>query len=94
MFFYLFTASSGCASGAFPLDDASSILIGHNLTYTIRNKETLITLAREYGVGYAEIADANSHVDPWVPAQGSKILLPTSWLLPEILEKGILIKLA
>jgi L,D-transpeptidase ErfK/SrfK len=64
------------------------------MSYTIRDKETLILLARAYDVGYREIADANKHTDPWVPFKGTRIIIPTSWLLPEILDKGILINLA
>jgi L,D-transpeptidase ErfK/SrfK len=67
------------ASGAFPLYDDSTILIGSNTTYTIKNKETLIELARKYDVGYNEIVDANSHTDPWIPENNTGILIPTSW---------------
>ncbi len=91
----LLSAASGIhASGAFPLDNPSAILIGNNMTYTIETDETLIFLARAYDVGYNEIVDANNHVDPWVPRKGTGILIPTSWLLPEILDKGIIINLA
>jgi L,D-transpeptidase ErfK/SrfK len=82
------------ASGAFPLYDDSTILIGSNTTYTIKNKETLIELARKYDVGYNEIVDANSHSDPWIPENNTGILIPTSWLLPEVLDDGIIINLA
>jgi len=51
-------------------------------------------MAREYDVGYNEIAEANKGIDPWVPGKNAKVILPTSWLLPEILEKGIIINLA
>ena len=64
------------------------------MDYTIRRKETLIVLARVFDVGYNEIADANRHVDPWVPGKGSRISIPNSWLLPEIIDNGILINLA
>jgi L,D-transpeptidase ErfK/SrfK len=82
------------ASGAFPLDDFSDMLIGHNKVYTIRNKETLIELARDYGVGYNEITDANRHTDPWVPDKGTRVIIPTTWMLPDILDDGIIINLA
>jgi L,D-transpeptidase ErfK/SrfK len=79
----LFTVSNSNASGVFPLEDPGQIIIGANRTYTIKGKETLIEIAREYGVGYNEIVAANRDVDPWVPDKGTKIILPTSWLLPE-----------
>jgi len=64
------------------------------MTYTIRDKETLILLARAYDLGYNEITDANREVDPWVPARGTSIFIPNSWLLPEIIDHGIIINLA
>jgi L,D-transpeptidase ErfK/SrfK len=70
------------ASGAFPLYDDSTILIGSNTT------------ARKYDVGYNEIVDANSHTDPWIPENNTGILIPTSWLLPKVLDDGIIINLA
>jgi len=82
------------ASGVFPFDGASELLTGGDMTYTIGNKETLIILARAYDVGYNEITDANRNIDPWVPAKGTRVLIPNSWLLPGILDKGIIINLA
>ena len=79
----LFTVSNSDASGAFPLDDPGQIIIGANRAHTIKGKESLVELAMEYDVGYNEIVAANRDVDPWVPDKGTKIILPTSWLLPE-----------
>jgi L,D-transpeptidase ErfK/SrfK len=81
------------ASGVFPLED-NPLLIGHTMTHTIRDKETLILIARAHDVGYREITDANRHIDPWVPVKGTRVLIPTSWLIPEVLDKGIVINLA
>jgi len=82
------------ASGAFPINDPSMTIIGFNDTYTIKDKETLLELARDYDVGYNEINAANGGVDPWLPKKGTKIVIPTRWLLPDILDNGIVINLA
>jgi L,D-transpeptidase ErfK/SrfK len=91
---FLIITSDIYASGVFPFDDASPLLNGGDMTYTIRKKETLLVLARVFDVGYNEIAEANRHVDPWVPDKGARIVIPNSWLLPEVLDKGILINIA
>lgn len=62
--------------------------------HTINSKKTLIELARKYDVGYNEIVDANSHTDPWIPEHNARIMIPISWLLPEIVDDGIIINLA
>lgn len=82
------------ASGAFPVDGLSTTIIGFNGTYTIKDKETLIELARDFGVGYNEISAANSGIDPWVPEKGTEIIIPTRWLLPDIVDNGIVINIA
>lgn len=76
------------ASGAFPLNGPARQIIGANTAYTIKGKETLIELAREYNVGYNEIIAANKDVDPWIPEKGTEIILPTSWILPDISNNG------
>ncbi|MEW6601419.1 MAG: L,D-transpeptidase family protein, partial [Nitrospirota bacterium] len=82
------------ASGVFPIDEPSELITGGEMTYTIRNDETLIMLARIYDVGYNEISDANRGMDPWVPAKGARVIIPNSWLLPDVLDRGIIINLA
>lgn len=82
------------ASGAFPIGNQYGSLVGVNHTYTIQDKETLIEIARQYGIGYNEIVSANRGIDPWVPDRGSKVIIPTAWLIPEILDRGIVINLA
>ena len=90
----LFAPSNASASGFFPLDTPPKLLIGANRTYRIQKRESLVKLAREFGVGYNEIVDANRNIDPWVPDNGTIITIPSSWLLPEVLDDGILINLA
>lgn len=92
--FLLLIMSNLYASGAFPVDNGNSTIIGVNTSYTIKDKESLIELARTYNIGYNEITLANSRIDPWVPKKGSRIVLPTSWILPDTLDDGIIINLA
>lgn len=91
---FLLAAPEIHASGAFPLNDPSTILIGAVNSHIIREKETLVELAREYNIGFNEITAANSDVDPWVPETGTKIVIPTIWMLPERMDNGVLINLA
>ena len=90
----LFISPGIYASGTFPISDPSMTIIGFKDTYTIQDSETLIELARDYNVGYNEIIAANNGIDPWVPKKGTEIVIPTRWLLPEILDNGILINVA
>ncbi len=71
-------------SGAYTLS-AEETVFGLMRSYTIRDdKETLIDLSFQYNLGYNEISDANPGVDPWYPGSGTRIIIPTSWILPDI----------
>jgi L,D-transpeptidase ErfK/SrfK len=60
----------------------------------IKNDKTLIEIARYIDTGYNEIVEANKGIDPWIPGKGTRVVLPTSWLLPELIDNGIIINLA
>jgi len=51
-------------------------------------------LARNFHVGYLELAEANPALNLLNRVNAKEIILPTSWILPEIMTEGILINLA
>jgi L,D-transpeptidase ErfK/SrfK len=57
-------------------------------------EDTLPDLALEHGLGYVEIVAANPDIDPWLPREGSFIVLPTMHVLPSAERRGIVINLA
>ena len=69
-------------------------LIGE-IRYTRSNfNETLLDVARDFDLGHDQILKANPTVNRWVPGEGTLILLPTRYLLPKALRKGIVLNLA
>ncbi|WP_353684287.1 L,D-transpeptidase family protein [Thermodesulfovibrio sp. 3907-1M] len=71
-------------------------IIGKLQTHIIKNKESLIEIARHYDLGYNEIVDANPLLDPFVPGDGNKAIIPTFWILPDRPDnfQGIIINLS
>lgn len=71
-------------------------IIGKLQIHTVKNKESLIEIARHYDLGYNEIVDANSQIDPFVPGDGNKVIIPTFWILPDRPNnfQGIIINLS
>ena len=51
-------------------------------------------LGRKYNVGYVEIVAANPGVDPLLPGEGTKVIIPQRHLLPDAPREGIVINLA
>lgn len=68
-------------------------IIGVTLPYTIKDGETLLDVAKDLRLGYSEVVNANPEVDPWIPPGGAEIILPTEYILPEVIGEGIVINL-
>jgi L,D-transpeptidase ErfK/SrfK len=67
--------------------------IGETWNYRISGKDTFIQIAQATDVGYVELVAANPGVDPWIPEKGSKIVIPTQHILPQIRKAGLVINL-
>jgi L,D-transpeptidase ErfK/SrfK len=82
------------ATGAFPYEPGKTGVVG-TLQATIANEEdTLSDIARRFNLGYDEVVNANPGVDPWLPKAGTRVVLPTQFLLPEAPHEGVVVNLA
>ena len=59
-----------------------------------RHEDTFVSLARTYNVGYEELRQANPEVDAWLPGEGTKITIPTLYVLPRAPQRGIVVNVA
>lgn len=67
---------------------------GQTRYYVIKEDDSLVEIARVFGVGYNEIVAANPHLDPFIPTTGADAVIPSSWILPDLaVRKGILINI-
>jgi L,D-transpeptidase ErfK/SrfK len=57
-------------------------VVGIPEIYTIQPEDTLLDVAREYGLGYLELRRLYPDLDPWLPSSGQKLTLPLQWVLP------------
>ena len=56
--------------------------------------ESLPDIARRFNLGFDEIRHANPDVDTWLPGVGTKVVLPTRFVLPNAPRVGVVINLA
>lgn len=56
-------------------------------------EDTLLDVAFRHGLGYVELVAANPDVDPWLPGEGTEVVLPMRHILPEAPREGIVINL-
>ena len=61
---------------------------------TAHREDTLSDIARRYDLGYEEIVAANPGMDPWLPGEGARVLLPTQFVLPDAPREGLVLNLA
>lgn len=79
------------ASSAFAVYEKN--YIGDIEEYTAVYEDTLVHLARKHDLGFVEMRAANPELDPWIPGEGAKVLLPKRHLLPDVPREGIVINL-
>lgn len=82
------------ASHEFSLDSARDDVVGTLQVVTAGKDDTLSDIARRFNLGYEEIVSANPGVDPWLPKVGTKIIVPTQFVLPDAPRQGVVINLA
>lgn len=59
----------------------------------IRPGDTLLDVAKEARVGFGQVVQLNPGVDVWIPEPGTRVALPTEFILPEAPRTGLVINL-
>lgn len=65
-----------------PREDEVPGVVGKNELYRVAAGRNLLEIAREGGLGFRELRDANPRVDEWEPKAGVELVLPTRRILP------------
>ncbi len=82
------------ASHTFSFDPMRDDVVGGLQVVTAKNEDTLSDIARRFNLGYEEIVSANPGIDPWLPGEGTRIVIPSQFVLPHAPREGIVINLA
>lgn len=78
----------------FRLENPSDTVVGQAFYLTTRHEDTLLDVARHNNLGYDDMKYANKRIDMWVPGDGSEVLVPTMFVLPNAPRNGIVLNLA
>jgi len=68
-------------------------MVGSIPSYYTQQNDTLLDVQRVYDVGYAELIAANQAVNPWLPGSGTRVVIPTEYILPPAPRTGVVINL-
>ena len=79
---------------AYSLPSDGSSVVGAITTIRVNYEDTLAAVAERHGLGYRELVDANPDVDPWLPGEGTEVVLPTAYVLPDAPREGLVINVA
>ena len=82
------------ATHVFTLRGEHDDVVGHLQVTRAHAEDTLSDIARRFNVGYEEVVRANPKVDPWLPREGTPVVLPTQFVLPDAPHSGVVINLA
>jgi L,D-transpeptidase ErfK/SrfK len=86
-------ASGGAEASKFILPDGNDGLVGEPVAMKVTYEDRFSTLAIKYDLGFEEMRHANPDVDPWIPGEGARVVLPTQFMLPPGPRSGIVINL-
>ncbi|WP_027897299.1 L,D-transpeptidase family protein [Zestomonas thermotolerans] len=91
--------ASACLAGSaaaleLPLPPPGEDIVGQVQVIKARYEDTFADLGTAHHIGYLEMVAANPGVDPWLPGEGTEIILPTRYILPPGPREGIVINLA
>ena len=82
------------ATHVFPFDPKTTGVVGQLQATYSHHEDTFADIARRFNLGYDELVNANPGVDPWLPGEGTHIILPTQFVLPDAPTEGIVVNLA
>jgi L,D-transpeptidase ErfK/SrfK len=71
-----------------------SDVIGSVAVVQAAYEDTLTDIARRAGLGYEDMVLANPGVDPWLPGDGTEVVLPIRRILPAGARRGLIVNVA
>ncbi|MBN1931749.1 MAG: L,D-transpeptidase family protein [Desulfobacterales bacterium] len=73
--------------------DMEKTVVGFMRSHTVAGGETLLDIARDYGLGFNDLQLLHPQIDPWIPPAGLHITIPTQWILPPTRYQEIVVNL-
>ncbi|NIM29570.1 MAG: L,D-transpeptidase family protein [Gammaproteobacteria bacterium] len=85
---------SAARADTFWLPGDGDAVVGHLQGAIATQEDTLLDIGRRFNVGFEELKLANPGVDPWIPGDGTLIVIPSRFVLPDAPRNGIVLNLA
>lgn len=89
----LLAITSTVHAESYTLPGGSDNVIGALSMVTAIHEDTLLDIGRVYGQGFKEMVLANPKIDAWLPKEGTDIIIPSFYILPDAPREGIVINI-
>lgn len=66
-------------------------VVGSQYTITTVHTDTISDVAMAHDQGYLEMRQANPGVDAWLPGEGTQVVIPSRYVLPDAPREGIVV---
>jgi len=68
-------------------------VVGRIQHHRIAAGENLLEVARQSGLGFRELRDANPRIDEWEPKAGVELVVPSRWIVPRATYRGLVVNI-
>ena len=82
-----------CLAELYLLHGKGDSVIGSIRHTAATHEDTLLDVARKYGLGYMDIKLGNPGLDTWLPGENADVTLPTEFVLPAVPHEGIVLNI-
>lgn len=94
----LIASVAACVAGItqaaeYNLPPADIDVVGMVQQVTTKPNQDLLDIGRSFGIGVEAMKNANPKLDMWNPGAGTKVLIPSRYILPNVPRRGIVINL-
>jgi L,D-transpeptidase ErfK/SrfK len=90
----LLALGASASAATFTLPVGKDTVVGEVQKVIAHHEDTLLDIGRRYGVGYEEIVAANPGVSPWLPGEGTEVVIPSRYIIPDGPREGIVVSLS
>ena len=91
LFLLAFLAPGFTSAATFDMPLPEFDIIGAIHVVEAAHEDTLLDIARRYDIGQEQIVRANPDVDRWLPGEGTKVIIPTRYILPSAPRQGLVL---
>jgi len=89
----LLTSLPVAAATTHILHNDRDTVVGQLTTVQAGPRDTLLDIGRVHGFGYHDLKLLNPEVDTWLPGEGTEVLLPAQFILPNVPHEGIVLNI-